>query len=240
VSRQVIGVLLFPASALIGALYPTLCRLQATDQAAFVRTEAGALEAVMLFALPVAAGAFLFPDIGVWAFGHTDYGPAEDNVRISSLHLLLVYLSMPLGISLMAAGRQRIWALVQSLCVVVSLALNPFLVPYFQKRFANGGIGLCVAGTVSEVLMVIFGIMLSPKGILTPRLGKTIALAAGCTAAMVGVARAAHRIPSLPLAVLCVTVYAVALWLSGAIAKEHMEAMSAFVTRKFARFRSSS
>ena len=61
------------------------------------------------------------------------------------------------------SSAQRIWVLVQSLCVVVSLAMNPILVPYFQKRFANGGIGLCVAGAVSEVLMVTFGIVLSPR-----------------------------------------------------------------------------
>lgn len=50
-----------------------------------------------------------------------------------------------------------------------------------------------------------------------------MALAFVCTVAMVGVARVGHGIPSLPLAMLSVIVYAIASWHSGAIAKEHMK-----------------
>jgi O-antigen/teichoic acid export membrane protein len=44
VSRRLIGLLLFPATALIGALYPTLCRLYPTDREGFVRVGRGALQ----------------------------------------------------------------------------------------------------------------------------------------------------------------------------------------------------
>ncbi|MEI9953260.1 MAG: oligosaccharide flippase family protein [Pseudomonadota bacterium] len=40
VSRRLVGVLVFPASALLGALYPTLCRLHATDLPGFTRNRA--------------------------------------------------------------------------------------------------------------------------------------------------------------------------------------------------------
>ena len=40
----------------------------------------------------------------------------------------------------MAAGRERPWAISQFLCVVVSAALDPILVPWFQAHRGNGGL----------------------------------------------------------------------------------------------------
>ena len=59
-----LGTLLLPATTLIGALYPTLCRLYTTDRESFARTANGALRSVALLAVPVALCCGLYPEIG--------------------------------------------------------------------------------------------------------------------------------------------------------------------------------
>ncbi len=92
VSRRLIGVLLFPATALIGALYPTLCRLFASDSTEFARVARGAFQGVTLLAVPVALGCGLYPELGVTIFNRGSFGAAEtqpsDPRRLPVLSLL--------------------------------------------------------------------------------------------------------------------------------------------------------
>src|SRR6185295_18618420 len=124
-ARKLLGLLVFPAAALIGALYPTLCRLYASDAEAFKKTANGALRGTSLLVMPLAFGCALYPDIGTTIYSRAAFAPAEANLRILSVFLFLMYFTMPLGTVLLASGRQRGWAVVQSLCVVVSVVLDP-------------------------------------------------------------------------------------------------------------------
>jgi O-antigen/teichoic acid export membrane protein len=167
VSRKLVGVLTYPAAALIAALYPTLCRLKAESMDAYRRTMADALYAVALLVMPVTIGCVFFPDLGVAIFGKSDYAPAEDDLRMYAPYIALVYFSMPIGACLVSIGRQNAWTTVQLGSVIVSLLLDPPLIAWFQQRAGNGGLGVCLAGVISEMLIVTVGIVLLPRGILT-------------------------------------------------------------------------
>jgi O-antigen/teichoic acid export membrane protein len=230
-------VLLFPASALLGALYPTLCRLYASDNEAYTRMARGSLYSVALLVVPVALGCGLYPEIGISIFSEKSFGPAEDNLRVSALFLFLVYFSMPLGICILAAGKQRAWSIVQSLCVGVSLVLDPILVPWFQKRTGNGGIGICVATVLSEVLVVACGVALAPRGIFDRRFGKSVLLAVLCGGLMALVARLLHSITPFVAAPLAVLAYGIGLVVTGGIERNHINSFRASVARRFNRGR---
>jgi O-antigen/teichoic acid export membrane protein len=237
VSRRLIGQLLFPASALLSALYPTLCRLYTSDLPAFVRTTRGSLASVALLVVPVALGCLLYPEIGISIFSRKSFGPAEDNLRISSLFIFLVYFTMPLGICILAAGKQRAWSIVQSLCIVVSLVLDPVLVPWFQTRNKNGGLGLSLAGVLSEVLVVACGVALAPRGIFDRRFARLLALALVSGAAMAVVAHALRAINSFIAAPIALCAYGVALVLTGAVEKQQIQSARAIIARKLSRAR---
>jgi O-antigen/teichoic acid export membrane protein len=237
VTRRLIGVLLFPASALLGALYPTLCRLFTTDLEGFTKTARGSLYSVALLVVPVALGCGLYPEIGISIFNRESFGPAEDNLRVSAIFLFLVYFTMPLGICILAAGKQRAWSVVQSLCVVVSLVLDPILVPWFQKRHANGGLGLCVAGVLSEVAVVGCGIALAPRGIFDRRFARSTLLAVLSGGVMALAAHLMRGITPFVAAPLAVLAYAIALLATGAIEKQHVLTARNFISRKLSRAR---
>jgi len=235
VSSKLRGVLLFPATAMIGALYPTLCRLFAEDMNNFAEVSRGAFRGVALLAVPIAFGCALYPDVGVSIFNRNTFGPAEDNLRVSSVFLFLVYFSMPLGTCVVAAGRNRAWGIVQATCVVVSLALDPVLIPWLQKHKGNGGLGVCIAGVISEVIVVSSGMALLPKGVIDRKLMRTIFLALLSGGAMVVFAWATRRVPSFAAAPASVIVYAAALWATGGIEKDQIDAGVALIRRKLKR-----
>jgi O-antigen/teichoic acid export membrane protein len=235
VSQRLIGLLIFPATALIGALYPTLCRLHIEDKVEFARVTRNALYGVALLAAPAAVGCGLFPELGVAIFGSDKFGGAVAHLRIMSVFVFLVYFSMPLGSCVLASNRQRTWALVQCTCIVVSLCGNPFLIPYFQKLTGNGGIGTCVTLVLSEAMVVGCGIALAPHGIFNRELGKSLLLAALSGVAMALVAWLAKPF-SLFLAVpAAVLTYGVVVWFSGALQPSTIEMLKGFVNRKLLR-----
>ncbi len=97
VSRRLVGALLLPATTMISALYPTLCRLYAADRGDFNRTANASLRGVTLMAMPVALLCGLYPQVGVALFNEKSFGPAEDNLRVMSFLVAMVYFSMPLS-----------------------------------------------------------------------------------------------------------------------------------------------
>jgi O-antigen/teichoic acid export membrane protein len=249
-SRRLVGMLLLPASAMIGALYPTLCRLWVSDKQAFSKATSGSLHGTALVVVPVALACALYPEIGVSIFGNESYGPAQDNLRIAAPFLFLVYFSMPIGTALLAADRQRIWTVVQALCILTSVVLDPLLVPWFQSRSGNGGTGIFVTSVVSELIVVGSGLLLMPKGVFDRKLASSLfraLLSGGIMAAaglgakylLVEAALGTRLVASYVSAAIALVAYAVALRLTGAIDESQLAAVKAAMGRKLARFRRS-
>jgi lipopolysaccharide exporter len=217
VARKLVGVLIFPASALLAALYPTLCRLRVENMDGYRKTAADALYAVTLLVVPVALGCALFPEIGVAIFGQQHYAPAEDDLRLLAPYILLVYFSMPIGSCLASSGRQVAWTVVQFVSVIISAGLDPPLILWFQAHHGNGGLGVCVATVVSEILMVGGGIWLLPKGILRQIPCGRVGAALLSGAVMAAVALSVPVPDSLVRAVLALLAYVVCLQLAGGV-----------------------
>jgi O-antigen/teichoic acid export membrane protein len=235
VSQRLVGLLIFPASALIGALYPTLCRLQTEDRAEFNRVSRDSLYGTALLAVPAAVGCAMFAELGVAIFDSSKFGGSIAHLRVMSAFVFLVYFSMPLGTTILAANRQRAWALVQCVCILFSVAGNPFLIPYFQKLLGNGAIGTCVMLVASEGVVVGFGIALAPRGIFNAQLMKSLALSALSGAAMAAVAWVTKPV-SLFLAVPAALItYAAVAWFSGAVQPATATKLKGFVRRKWRR-----
>lgn len=221
-ARKLTGLLIFPTVALNSALFPTLCRLNLVDPAAAAATARAALRVTLVAAVPVALGCALFPGLGIALFGQYSYHPAEDNLRVLALFMLFVYCTMPIGAILAASGRQRAWSIAQFACVLLSAVLDPLLIPWFQARAGNGGLGVCVATVLSEALMVGAGMLLLPRGVLDRTLGRTVALAGAGGIAMAAVALIAAPLGAVAAAVLALLGYAACLWATGEIDRDRL------------------
>ena len=233
-AQRLAGVLLIPASALVSALYPTLSRLYVDDRAAYAETLRRALRGTVLLAVPAAVGCGLYREVGVRLFSEKSFGPAEQNLLVFALLLPLVYVSMPIGTALLAAGRQRAWATLQLVCVLVSVSLDPLLIPWFQRRFQNGGLGVCVAGVISEVFMVGVGLSMTEKGVINRSLAAAAAKAILAGAVMVGAGLALQgRMTQFLAAPIVLCLYLAVLWLIRGISHDEIGIVRNAVARRF-------
>jgi O-antigen/teichoic acid export membrane protein len=231
-ARKLVGVLVFPVAAVSGSFYPTLCRLYAHDRAGFLATASDGVRVTALLVVPIALGCALFPELGTYIYGRTAFAPAADDLRVMSVFVALVYFSMPIGNCLLAAGRQRAWAFVQSLCVVISIVLDPVLIPWFDRRFANGGLGVCWAAVASETIVVLCGVSLAPRGVINRSVVRSLAIAAASGLTMVIVARLGRNISPFVVAPAAVGAYVATLWFARGIDKDEVAAVVALARRK--------
>lgn len=211
-ATRITGVLIFPATTLTFALYPTLARLWHTDRnTCNVMVRLG-LRIVALLGVLAGTGTVIFaPLIVNLIYGREGYAPAATTLSILSAYVFLVYTSIIVGTFLVACGRQWKWALAQSFCLVVSMALDPFLIPWAQTRFGNGSVGVCISVVVAEIAMVSFGLMLMPAGALNRALGRTVFR---CVLAASGMAATGFLLRPYPFLAIPATVgvYALLLW----------------------------
>ena len=236
-ARRLIGPLILPASMLIGALYPTLSRLHVEDRAAFISTLRSSIRGILILAVPIGLSCGLFADLGVLLFGKEKYGGSEANLMVMAPYLFLMYFSMPLGAAILAAQRQRAWAVVQSICVVVSVVLDPLLIPWFQRRAGNGGLGVCVSSAVSEVFMVGLGAAMVDPGTFDRSFFLALArcLAAGAALTAVAMLFRYLHLSQLLAAPVAVAAYFAALWAVGGLGGEQLAGLQATIKRKLSR-----
>ncbi|HZU82174.1 MAG TPA: oligosaccharide flippase family protein [Polyangiaceae bacterium] len=239
-AKRLVGVLALPATALLNALYPTLSRLWHEDREGFRRSAGVGLQVSIALGVPLALGCFLYPDLGVRIYGRRSFGAAEDDLRVLSSFVLLLYFSMMLGCWLSAAKLSRAWAACQLLCVAVSAVADPLLIPFCQSRFHNGSLGVCVSTVLSEILMVAGGVWLAPPGVLTRSMWRAVRAASISGGAMTGSAWAMSRITPFVAAPISVLVYLACLWMTGALKSDDLALVRGVVARKFGSRGSSS
>lgn len=231
-ANKLIGTLALPVTTLCSALHPTLVRLAHTDRAAYQVTAGNALGTIILLVAPAAVGAGMYPDLGIQLFSKATFHEAEDNLRLLSFFLVLAYVTMTSGTTAIAGGKQKIWSLAQFACVGVSAGLDPFLVPYFEQNFGNGGLGVCVSVIVGELVILGFALALLPEILL----GKTVlrlSLASGLGAlAMIATAHFTRMVMnpwlSAPIAVLA---YVLVLWRMGLLTRERLLGLKSMLRR---------
>jgi O-antigen/teichoic acid export membrane protein len=234
-ARKIVGLLIFPASALIISLYPTLCRLHGEDRQTYRRIAGSSLRLVTVVVVPVAVASLLYADVAIRIFSRETFGPAADDLRVLSVFVLLVYFTMTMGVCLLASGRQRAWATIQLVCVAVSATFDPLLVPWFQARFGNGGLGVCATSVGSEVLMLVAGISLMPKGTFDRALVRQLLLALFAGVVMVAVARSMSTLTPFVAGPVSLVAYVVCLVATGGLDQEQLRAFRSILGKKFRR-----
>lgn len=188
-ASRIAGVLVFPALTLNFALYPTLARLWTTDRAMYESLVRLGLRTVAILGVLAGTGTALFaPWVVSWIYGNENFAPAGISLSVMSVFILCVYGSIVLGPSIAAAGRQWQWCAAQSLCLVVSATLDPVLIPWAQRTYGNGSLGVSLAIGLAEIAMVTCGLLIVPRGVVNAALARTFVrcLVAAGVSALVG------------------------------------------------------
>jgi O-antigen/teichoic acid export membrane protein len=163
-AKSIMGTLLAPSLILGQAAFPRLSRA-AVDRAIF-RNELGIAQRPLVWMGGlVGVGTFLFADVAIHVvYGHRAFGPAAAILSIFGIGLFLTFIDVLLGTALTALGRSTAFAAVKIVAVVLGTALELWLIPRFQARTGNGGLGVVVSSVVCEALIFTGLLLLMPRG----------------------------------------------------------------------------
>jgi len=147
------GTLLAPGTVLCTAAYPRLSTA-ASDPVEFKRTFELSFRPLLLLAVLGGVGTYIFADVPVGLiYGAEKFGPAADILRAFAPVLLLVYIDLFLSMAIIATGRAGWISVAKAFSVVLTTVLVFILVPYCERRFGNGGLGVMYALAGGEIMM---------------------------------------------------------------------------------------
>jgi O-antigen/teichoic acid export membrane protein len=153
-ASNIMGTLIAPASILGMTMYPRLSRF-ADNPEEFGRTFRVSFRLLLLLAILGGTGTYLFAEVPVQIIYSLDkFGPSVDTLRAFAPAVMLLYVDVFLGTAIVAAGKAGKMAGAKVASIALTVVLAFFLVPFFQTRWSNGGLGVAYATVIGEVLMV--------------------------------------------------------------------------------------
>jgi O-antigen/teichoic acid export membrane protein len=213
-AKTIIGTLLAPASILAAAAYPRLARASG-DPAALRQAVRSGLRPVLWLAALAAAGTYLFAGTAIdLIYGSSGFGPAATILRYFAPGFFLLFIDILFGHIIYAAGRGTGFAIAKIVSVFVGTALDFLLVPVFQQRYGNGGIGVVVAFALSELVVFVGAAFVLRRSIELAAVAD-IARALGAAGATVLLFRTIPAVPAWLGIPLCLGIFAAASFALG-------------------------
>lgn len=150
------------------AVFPIFSRLWDNKEGVLEKSVGESLRLMVLLGIPTAVLIYLFSGSIINFFmGLEEYGPSVIILQIFAISIPIVYIDIILGSAILgAANRQKLWAMVGFLAILVNISINYFLISYTQATYGNGGIGAAVATLITELFVMGSAIALLPKGYL--------------------------------------------------------------------------
>jgi O-antigen/teichoic acid export membrane protein len=231
-ARNILGTLMAPAVILGAAAYPRLARAS-TEPGALRREVKAAFRPLLWLGAMAGTGTYLFARTVIdLIYGSRGFGPAATVLEVFAPGLFLLFIDILLGNIIYASGGGTAFAVAKIVSVVVGTGLDIVLIPIFQERYGNGGIGVVVAFALSEFVVFVGAMVAFPRRTLTAATAVDVGRALGAAGLTVLLF---HLIPPLPAWAgipLCVVVFgAISLGL-GLIGKSDLTVLLSLLSRK--------
>ena len=138
---------------------------------------------------------------------------------------------MMLATAILAGGSALSLAGAKAFTVVVVTTLELFLIPLFQARYGNGGIGVVMAFAVGEMVMIAAELRLLPRGTLTRSIGIDVVRACVAGAATLLIGLSLKDLPPVVGIPGCVLLFSLAVAL-GLVTRSDIAALARLMARR--------
>lgn len=158
--------MVFP-SIFTTVIFPIFSRQWMGDENDMFKTFHKSLKFMILLALPVSILIYFYSNnIVSLFFGLSEYTPSVLVLQIFSLGVIFVYIDFILGNTILASDKQKRWAVVGFVAIIVNIGLNYVAIPYAEAHWQNGGIGAAVTTLFTEIFIMISAFALLPPNYL--------------------------------------------------------------------------
>ena len=234
-AKNIMGTLFAPAFILGAAAFPRLSRA-AGDRTVFASELQTALRPMLWLGGLAGVGTYLFADTAVHlVYGHRHFEPAGDILRVFGPGLFLIFIDMLLGTALTALGRAGAFSVAKVASVVLSTILDVVLIPYFQRRSGNGGVGAVLAFVLSEFVVFSGSLFLMPRGSLGWGMVANGCRAVGAAGLTAGLFFALPPLPPWLAIPMCIVVFSVLSVVVGLVRRADVEMLRALVKERMSR-----
>jgi len=155
------------------------------------------LELVAVVSAPICAGTAVLAHPLIHLLYGSAYDKAVPVMIILGLCIPPMYLNVMLCQVLIAAKRQAAWTWVMALATVVNPALNFVLIRVTENRYGNGAIGAALSLFVTELVIVMIGVVMV-GGVFERRMVRRCIVATAASAGMWLVAYVAQPVGTVP------------------------------------------
>lgn len=163
---QLFGTLLFIPSIFIVAIFPTLTRIYDNAPDTLSRVTRKSFDLMLLISVPTGLGILVIAGPLVTLLFGEEFVPSGAVLSVMGIVLIFTYLNILLGQFLVATDRQNAWTKVMVIATIATVPLDLVFIPWCRQMFANGAIGGALSYAITEIGMVIAGVLLLPQGAL--------------------------------------------------------------------------
>ncbi len=145
----------FIPQAIMVPVFPLLCRYWKQDQERLQTLLQRTTDVLGILAVPIFLTCWMIPEPILRILFGPSFAGTGLTLRILAVQLFLVYISMPIGMMLVAAGEQKRSLAINAFGTMVGLLLLYFLVPPFGARGAGGAVsGMALATFVPTLFSI--------------------------------------------------------------------------------------
>ncbi|MEX1062273.1 MAG: flippase [Balneolaceae bacterium] len=150
------------------AIFPIFSRLWDNKDGSLENTVGESLRLMIILGIPTSILIYMLSGSIINFFmGLEEYGPSVIILQIFAVSVPIIYVDIILGSALLgAANRQRAWAIVGFVAIIVNVLINYLLIPFTDVAYANGGIGAAIATLATELFVMSSAFYLIPGGYL--------------------------------------------------------------------------
>ncbi len=231
-AKNILGVLMAPATILGLAAYPRLARASA-DTAALRQEVRSALRPLLWLGALAGTGTYLFASTAIGLlYGSRGFGPAATILEVFAPALFLLFIDILLGNIIYASGGGTGLAIAKIVSVGVGTGLDLLLIPLFQERLGNGGVGVVVAFALSEFVVFAGAMIVLRRGTLEPAMALNAARALGAAGGTVLLFRLLPPVPPWLGIPLCVGAFVAASMALGLVRRHDLSLLWTLVRRQ--------
>ena len=166
-ASQLFGTSFFVPTVFITAVFPALARMYTNASDALPRVMRKSFDLLLIVAVPIGLGLVVIADPLVAILFGAEFLPTGTLLALLGLVLIATYQNILIGQFLISTDRQNRWTIVMAIATLTTIPLDLIFVPWCQTLFANGAIGGALSFIVTEIGMLIAGLIALPRGSLT-------------------------------------------------------------------------